>query len=253
LIWFQHFHKAAGTTVVSLAKLNGEILYPQNRNGNPIDDHGRDLPIWTYDGELVSTFVDECQNLGCTFVCSEWGVGDLETLRSDERVRIVTSLREPLDRLVSTFIFDYRLGYTTCKDIEDYVGSKRSFSYYNYYCHMLARLNNEMKTVTAEDFARAKKTLGYFDHIGIVEQPNWLERLCCAFDWQPQDVRANRRNSGTLEAARHLLRGKVSAAKRLLDSTHLAIGPDFRTRFAAANKFDFALYSHARTLQSQMP
>ena len=70
LIWFQHIHKAAGTLVVNLAKANGEVLYPNNANGNPLDEEGNRIELWNLNGQELLSFVDKCERLGVTFVAT---------------------------------------------------------------------------------------------------------------------------------------------------------------------------------------
>ncbi|MDJ0615333.1 MAG: hypothetical protein QNJ63_01085 [Calothrix sp. MO_192.B10] len=45
LIWFQHFHKAGGTSIVKFAQSNSEVLYPCHLNGNPLSPDGRNGKI----------------------------------------------------------------------------------------------------------------------------------------------------------------------------------------------------------------
>ena len=66
LIWFQHVHKAAGTLVVNLAKENGEVLFKNNANGNPLDENGDRLELWNYSAEELTDFIDQCEKDGVT-------------------------------------------------------------------------------------------------------------------------------------------------------------------------------------------
>ena len=43
LVWFQHLHKAAGIVIINMAKVNQEILYNPNNNGNPANNNGKTL------------------------------------------------------------------------------------------------------------------------------------------------------------------------------------------------------------------
>ena len=47
-LWYHHFHKAGGSTFVSLAKANGATLVPRNSNGNPLGSNGARIPFWTF-------------------------------------------------------------------------------------------------------------------------------------------------------------------------------------------------------------
>ena len=86
LIWFQHVHKAAGTLVVNLAKENGEVLFKNNANGNPLDENGDRLELWNYSAEELTDFLDQCEKDGVTFVATEHGSPDFRLLSEDSRV-----------------------------------------------------------------------------------------------------------------------------------------------------------------------
>lgn len=252
LVWFQHFHKSAGTTIVSLAKKNGESLYPNHRNGNPVDLKGDYIPIWALNGRELTEFIDSCEQLGCTFLGPAWGVGDLQTLHEDPRVMIVTCVRDPFSRFVSNFVFDYRLGYTQHRDIRNYVGSKRSFSHFNYYTIMLARIGETSSDLSQADFDRAKKMLDYFHYIGIVGATDWLASFCNAVGWKPFDIQANQRKNALLEILRHMGRGRVKVAKRIFDSSRLTVDVAFETKFKDANLRDYEVFHLASARHSKL-
>jgi hypothetical protein len=248
LIWFQHFHKAAGTTIVDMALKNGESLYLPNTNGNPLDENGKYLPIWRIEKRSLKNFVDKCEEVGCTFVSPEWGVADLETLRKDERVTVVTSIREPYSRFLSNYIFDYCHGFTHEQNIRNYVGSKRSFSHFNYYCHMLSRKKEGEYQVTKSDFIKAQTRLLYFDYIGIVGSHNWLENFCKSVNWMPFETKLNSKKNHWIKIVRNLLGGRPRVARRIFESTKLNIDSSFKKDFLMANGFDCELFKNAEKL-----
>jgi hypothetical protein len=61
LIWLQHLHKAAGTSIVELAKKNNEILFPQHVNGNPLNVNGNLIRLWQMKSSELLSFVDYCE------------------------------------------------------------------------------------------------------------------------------------------------------------------------------------------------
>ena len=98
LIWFQHFHKAAGSSVVDLARRNREVFWPDHSNGNPINNCGHLLELWNYDEKKLTGFINTCEQRGITFVATEWGFPNIYVLHKDPRVLTLTILREPLRR-----------------------------------------------------------------------------------------------------------------------------------------------------------
>ena len=82
LVWFQHLHKAAGTYVIRRAMANGETFWPEHSNGNPRVD-GQLVPLWEMSSDQLTSFIDECEKKGVTFVACEWGGPDFQTLAND--------------------------------------------------------------------------------------------------------------------------------------------------------------------------
>mgnify|MGYP001457608754 CR=1 FL=1 len=63
LIWFQHIHKAAGSMIVNQAIANGEKLFSDHRNGNPISEEGELIPLWDFTDSEISNFIDRYSRL----------------------------------------------------------------------------------------------------------------------------------------------------------------------------------------------
>ena len=168
LVWFQHLHKAAGTYVVRRALTNGEKPYPLNKNGNPHDDKGA-IPLWEMTGEELTEFVDECQELGVTFVATEWGGPDFRKLSEDPRVHLVTCFRHPINRFISNFNFDYYWRWTESKNYSEYLSETEIYSSPEYYTRIFSRNQDPNVEVKPEDLKRAKENLQLFDHIIIAE------------------------------------------------------------------------------------
>ena len=72
LVWLQHFHKAAGSSIVEIAQLNGERCYPAHANGNPLDATGKAIALWDYTKEELLEFIDSCEAQGITFMATQW-------------------------------------------------------------------------------------------------------------------------------------------------------------------------------------
>tara|TARA_B110000444_G_scaffold261290_1_gene312378 strand:- start:2128 stop:2844 length:717 start_codon:yes stop_codon:yes gene_type:complete len=161
LVWFQHLHKAAGTYVIRRAMANGETFWPVHENGNPVRN-GEVIPLWDMSSEDLTSFVDECQAQGVTFVACEWGGADFEALANDERVELLTCLRHPIKRLVSNYNYDHYWMWTKAKSYQEYLEEGNLHSSPEYYTRIFARGKLDL------DYAKSNITL--FNHVIIAEQ-----------------------------------------------------------------------------------
>jgi hypothetical protein len=244
LIWFQHFHKSAGTSIVELAMRNGERLWHSHANGNPLDEAGNVIPLWSLDAAALLDFVDRCQALVVSFVATEWGLPLVATLRQDARVTLITCLRRPLDRLLSNFYFDIHYGYTTARTLDAYLASGDGVhTMHDYYTRILSRYGDDPRAVDRVFFGQALKSLGCFHHCALLE--TGLDGLTAALGWsKPLD---RYRNRGSLHPAR--LRGILRRREwkhlwRLLRWPRRRPSAAFVARFEAQSAWDLRLYAH---------
>jgi len=244
LVWFQHFHKAAGTTIVELAKQNAETFYTPNINGNPINTVGKQEEIWKYSPCRLMEFVDHCEENKFTFVATEWGVPHLDCLKDDRRVTLITCLRDPYSRFVSNYLFDYRMGFTDAKTVREYIGTKGLFSEHNYYCRMLGGIGSNKITHDHKAVAKAKEALHKFDHVSLVEDQAWLRNLCFTLNWNAREIYANKQKPWSL-AIREAARGNKSKVARLIRKKSKLIDTEFYKYFLSKNKADMDLYHSA--------
>lgn len=246
LIWFQHFHKAAGTSITNLAMANGEAFYARHNNGNPVGADGKELELWTYSAAELSRFVDDCERAGVTFVATEWGTPDLNALAQDPRVRLITCLRHPLSRFVSNFYFDLYHGFTPARSLRDYVGSRnRTITMPDYYCRMLTRIYNNPAALGEEDFPRAKEALGKFHSVSVLE--NGLAELGNVLGWGTNRVHANKSAFSFRQFLGLLRRGRLDLIYLRARYPRKRPADDFIEFFKAAGKCDFDLYEYAAT------
>jgi hypothetical protein len=240
-VWFQHFHKAAGTSLVNLALANGEVPWPAHRNGNPLDVDGKELRLWEYSPSQLRDFVDECQRRGVTFVATEWGSPDTQALAIDSRVALMTCLRDPLDRFVSNYYFDLYAGYTRARDLRSFMDSRpRDFVMPDYYCRVLARCNMHPGPVDVDQEARARAALSRFDCVLLLGRG--FDHLHDAFGWKNLSLHENRGGYTFREALGRIRRGKPGlVALRFLQPKRNA-DEDFVRWFAERNAADFRLF-----------
>ena len=168
LVWFQHLHKAAGTYVIRRAMANGETFWATHENGNPVDG-SEVIPLWKMEGQELTDFIDRCEADGVTFVACEWGGADFSTLAEDERVTLLTCLRNPINRLISNYNYDHYWMWTKASDYAGYMAEGNLHSSPEYYTRIFSR-NNEVTTEVNEESLRiAQNNLKVFDHVIIAE------------------------------------------------------------------------------------
>ncbi|GHA20359.1 hypothetical protein GCM10008090_32980 [Arenicella chitinivorans] len=241
LVWFQHFHKAAGSSIVELAKMNGEQFWPNHNNGNPLDDSGNELELWEYSNQELASFVDLCEQKGVTFVATEWGAPDIEYLASDNRVVLVTCIRAPLERYVSNFYYDLHNGYTAARTLYDYEATRnRAFTASNYYCRVLADIKDCSIKISAAEFEIAASLLTKFDVCSRLE--DGLDELSHSLSWSHKSVHSNRTSTSFSNLAKLLIRGKLKLSYLRLKYPKQKPSAEFVAYFDAANTWDTKLY-----------
>ncbi len=256
LIWFQHMHKAAGTSVVQLALANGEQCYPQHGNGNPTDVQGNVLPLWDMNAVQLRRFVDHCETMGVTFLATEWGAPDLQALGADRRVRLITVLRDPLSRFLSDFYFSYYGGFTNCRSPMEYAGScaQAVHTMFNYYCRVLSRHQENPAPIGRAEVAQATDALSHFHYCTALESEDALRKLARSLGWVDHHLHANRSATTLRQAIGLLVRGKPSVLWRRLSVPKRSPPESFVKYFTEEKKWDYQLYEYVRSWQpSCMP
>ena len=139
---------------------NGETFWPEHSNGNPRND-GELIPLENMSSEQLTSFIDECEEKGVTFVACEWGGPDFQTLANDERVTLLTCIRHPIKRFISNYNYDYYRMWTKVTSYEEYLKEGHLHSSPEYYTKIFAR--------GKLDLDLAKSNLELFDHVIVAE------------------------------------------------------------------------------------
>lgn len=171
LIWFQHFHKAGGTSFIEAAHRSGWKFYHPNLNGNPVNESHRFLPIWTWQVDELETWLKIQMANGVNFVCCEWGFSTSLFEVQDVDVRKIAILRDPKARLLSNFYYDVVNGYCDTQDILEYVEGSEPYHKPDYYTRLV--------TGETGQAAREQATclLKRYDHIAFLENPKSYTQL----------------------------------------------------------------------------
>lgn len=247
LIWFQHLSKAAGTTVIELARQNGEQFYPRHSNANPRSEDGALIRLWDLDSLSLTAFVDECQSRGVTFVATEWGSPLFEVLAGDDRVLLLTSLRDPVERFLSSYYYSYYRGDTSRRTPLSYLGTGWIYSHPNYYTRVFSRQYTTDHTVDRSDFECARAQLALFDHHVIVERENAFSRLAEALGWSHLSIHANPTRLNAWRVLKMLLKGRIRLLLRRTLHPRRRPPAEVIAHLREQNAWDEQLYRQLRT------
>ncbi|MEO1636003.1 MAG: hypothetical protein AAFS04_13080 [Cyanobacteria bacterium J06631_9] len=253
LIWFQHFHKAAETSVTNLAVANNESFYTQHKNGIPVLPQGKKGTVggfnpWDFSDAELTQFVDHCEDSGVTFVANEWGSVNFEVLAADPRVVLITCLRDPLKRFLSNFYFDYWHGYDNVSSPQAFMNVSK-FSQSDFYCKFLSRTEQAYKEKIGEEaFHTAKTNLLLFDHVVILESTHALHGLCNSLGWTEglELSQKNKTHRWDRSFVRSVLNGRFDLAFRRFSHPKRKPSDEFHAFFQQNNRFDIELYNFAK-------
>lgn len=255
LIWFQHISKAAGTSIVELARANDEIFYPRHKNGNPLKSDGTLIRLWEMDASQLKGFIDHCEKERITFVATEWGAPDFSVLASDPRVVLITCLRDPLKRFISNYYYGFHWGYTDCTSPELYENSNKSiwgsYTRDNYYCRMFSRCHHRPEGITRDHYEVAKRNLSLFDGCVVISGRERFDSIKRLLDWSDRDVVANKNNLDMLSFARQLFAGKLRLLWRRLISPKKKPNDNFTKQFRERNVWDYKLIEASKSRRAE--
>jgi hypothetical protein len=113
----------------------------------------------------------------------------------------------------------------------------------NYYCRMLSR-DYFVRTVTEEQYEKARAALHQFDYCTVIENSEWIQLLAGSLRWKPVALRKNTSKPRFRRFLGYLKRGKPHLAAR-----QLLHPPPPRSHFIEwfkkKNFFDYQLYREA--------
>lgn len=246
LVWFQHFHKAAGTTIVELAKLNGLRLYPKHTNGSPLDNKGNVIPLWKYSNKELRLWFGECMSKDIGFIATEWGCPDIVNLMQFQCCTTMSVFRDPLSRFISNFNYDRAYAFTSAKTLVEYLDSV-SYASNNYYTRMLLGIKKSSQAVNDDQFEFALTALKAFDILIIQELPESFSFLVHELSWS--NVKKYHVNKLFWTSLRHRLKlltsGKFRAAYDSLTAKQVSPSQELTDWFSEFNAMDLKLYEEA--------
>lgn len=189
LLWFIHFHKCAGTSLVDSLLEGGYRPAACHHNGNPVDASGRQIDFTNFDAHKMSSYIDTAIESGTTVICSEFSNPRMDWLKRDKRVKVVTILRHPISRMISNWKFDMINQYSCANQkLSAYIQQPYPWCSPGFYCESLAAMTeaesggHPEQRHTKDTLKQALKTLEYFDAIAIQEDRNSMQNLASALE-----------------------------------------------------------------------
>lgn len=245
ILWFQHLHKCAGSSVIEGARTNGLKFYPWHANGNPKDESGKELELWNYTSAELAAFLDHVRNLSVSFIATEWGGPCFRTLHEQADVRVVTVIRNPLARMRSNYYYDISAGFSQASCIEDYVGSAGNWTQHNYYTRIFSRHTGDSE-VTDEDFEKARDAMALIDDV-FLQNSDLDSNVTNRLGWKNDLTRRNKTPKGVnvRMLAWSLRNGNWRGVWRSLTASR-KISEKFKEDFKERNRYDLRLYEIAR-------
>jgi len=231
LIWFQHIHKSAGTSIVSMAKYNQIKFYEPNNNGNPRHKLGdpeaiipkADIRYDKFWIKRLQKFIDNCIEQQIQFIGCEWGFPEIPL--DDNRIFYLTCIRDPWARFVSNYSFDHHANPTRFPNLGSWMEPEYGYNKHNYYTRIFAGLAYQYSgPITETHFKIAKANLRKFDLVMVLEQSDCFQTLeiMLGWDYNPSI-------------------GKNATSKKVDLS-------DYRDEFYIQNLYDYQLYEEAQWL-----
>ena len=173
-VFFFHFHKVAGTSVVSAAERGGHRVAYRDRNGNVFDCRtGHDLLYSGRKREDIKNILKYEFERGATFIAAEWDFPPIDVIREIPSVSIITVLRDPTARALSNYRYEaiYGRPTTNTNSFTDYWDRNQLFRSDNYYTRMLNNLSCE-DVIEPNHVASAIFQLQQLDAVAILEKNN---------------------------------------------------------------------------------
>jgi len=244
LIWFQHVHKAAGSSIINQAVANGEVLFPSHQNGNPCNEGGEVMPLWDFDEGELRGFVDECQTKEVTFVATEWGAPNFGTLHDDPRVLLMTCIREPWSRLVSNFNYDHYLGFSNSTTLAEYLVEDRRIMMDNLLVRIFAnRFLAERGSIGEDSLSNALSNLSLFDLVIVIERDGDLsDHLFGALDWEKMKVDSHSTFGNRWTLSRLVRKFRLASAIRYILKMKIEVSEDDHHLFEDQSRIDLEFY-----------
>ena len=226
-LFFLHFHKAGGTSIVSAFKEKYNF-YPNNKNGNPWTINGEEkiIQFWDYDKLEMNNWIDRLNEMYVEFVAMEWNFFKHFSSIDYNKIGLVTSIREPLQRYISCYINskqDCSIETFNYLNKERKDGLKVNWNKYNYYTMMLNGFGDRWDVeLSTENLEIAKNNLKKFKAVIVTNLPSTFSLL----------------------ESKYGIKIKHKNPTPLNKKNNFELPKGFAEEFYEKNKYDYLLYQH---------
>jgi len=232
-IFFLHFHKAGGSSLVNCFNKKYNLHVP-NINGNPHlknpKIYGSNLiPFWDFTNEQFQCWVQTLDKE--QFIAFEWNYfkhyNDIDTTK----IELITQIRDPFNRFMATNKVNNNNGNYISYESENLKWGKKegnyfnvNFNKYNYYVKMLNGLGDIHNIEVNETHLEiAKKQLDKFFFVIILEEPE---------SYKPFEKYYNVAHGIYKNDSKKYLQNKEQI--------------EFKKNFIEKNALDYKLYNYAK-------
>tara|TARA_Y100000588_G_scaffold65221_1_gene65095 strand:+ start:11125 stop:11802 length:678 start_codon:yes stop_codon:yes gene_type:complete len=164
-IYFHHFHKCAGTSVVSYIQSISDYFVDEHLNGNPVIN-GTTLSLHDMSNYKLDQLCKNYSKHNKSFAY-EWGIPNMDIINKYNKSVVV--IREPIERLVSNYKYDLKMKVYK-DDFNKYVNNIAipycRTDYYNY------EISNHLNNINSAHRLKenAEWVWSKFDEIIILEK-----------------------------------------------------------------------------------
>lgn len=239
---YMHFHKSAGTSIISSLINAGYKAYPAHMNGNSRVENSHLIDFWNYNEEQLLEFADELYRHQVSLVSLEWNFLRHFSQVLKNRFQFLTIIRDPYDRFLST----YRVR-RKCENL----GSIAEFSS-RIYTNMdieekMQRVNNQEFPIIINEYNYYTKMLNGFGNIHNVELNEAhlikAKQILSAFDVLILE------NLEKTKLRKYGLINLSHSNRSIGEVPH--VPEDFKVHFQEQNAFDYELYRYCTEMRIQ--
>jgi hypothetical protein len=232
---FAHLRKCAGTSVIRAARDSGMILPAGHRNGHPAGPDGKPLVDLAHMSEVdIGAMMKGHAEAGVELLAIEWDFPRIEKFPKTLGLEFFTIFRDPVERLISNYRYDFIRKYTSARSLKEYIGSSGIWSRHNYFVRYFCALLQD------ETIERS-----HVDHA--------IERVRSNFRFAffDQDIESFLRDEVGLPIGRLGHKNRTSVIGQIINLPRFFVSPAELRELQELNAPDYRLYDALRSFAFQ--